>query len=217
VAEPSPRITAEEISIDVIETSLRDLLTTGDIAESDPKARSALASVGPISPDPLVGAVVADRYRVVELLGRGGMGAVYEVEHTRIGKLLAMKLLAMKLLAHELSGSADAARRFKREALTVSKLQSPNTVSVLDFGVSAGLTYFVMELVGGVDLSRELRALGPMPFARAARVVVLVCSSLWEARSREPRRRARAQEGSARALSANRGSPIRAGGRAQER
>jgi hypothetical protein len=58
--------------------------------------------------DPLIGLVVADRYRIVEALGRGGMGIVYKVEHTRIGKLLAMKLLT-----GELSRNPDVVRRFK--------------------------------------------------------------------------------------------------------
>ena len=176
VAEVSPRITAEEIAIDEIDVSLRDLVTSGDIVVSDPPLTSAPVDAHAHAPDPLIGALVADRYRVVELLGRGGMGAVYKVEHARIGKLLAMKLLA-----RELADRPDAARRFKREALTVSKLQSPNTVSVFDFGVWAGLTYFVMELASGTDLGRVLRAEGPMPFTRMARIVVQVCSSLAEA------------------------------------
>jgi serine/threonine-protein kinase len=126
--------------------------------------------------DPLIGVVVAERYRIVEPLGRGGMGIVYKVEHNRIGKLLAMKLLT-----GELSRNREVVRRFKQEALTASKLSSPNTVQVFDFGVSEGLTYLVMELVSGEDLARTLRALGPMPFARLGKIVAQVCSSLAEA------------------------------------
>ncbi len=126
--------------------------------------------------DPLIGVVVADRYRIVELLGRGGMGIVYKVEHVRIGKLLAMKLLT-----GELSHSPDVVRRFKQEALTVSKLGSPNTVQVFDFGVAEGLTYLVMELVSGEDLGRTLRSVGPMPFARLGKIIIQACSSLAEA------------------------------------
>ncbi len=125
--------------------------------------------------DPLLGVVVAERYRIIEPLGRGGMGIVYKVEHTRIGKLLAMKLLT-----GELSRNPDVVRRFKQEALTSSKLSSPNTVQVFDFGVYEGLTYLVMELVFGEDLGRALRA-GPMPFPRLARVVIQVCNALAEA------------------------------------
>jgi serine/threonine-protein kinase len=126
--------------------------------------------------DPLIGVVVADRYRILEGLGRGGMGIVYRVEHTRIGKLLAMKLLT-----GELSRNPEVVRRFKHEALTVSKLSSPNTVQVFDFGVSEGLTYLVMELVAGEDLGRALRGTGPMPFARLGKIIIQVCNALAEA------------------------------------
>ena len=126
--------------------------------------------------DPLIGVVVADRYKIIEPLGRGGMGAVYKVEHVRIGKLLAMKLLT-----GELSRNPDVVRRFKLEALTVSKLSSPNTVQVFDFGASEGLTYLVMELVNGDDLGRTLRSQGPMPWSRVGRIIIQVCSSLAEA------------------------------------
>jgi serine/threonine-protein kinase len=140
---------------------------------SDPDSDEMLAA--PVA-DPLIGVVVAERYRIVEPLGRGGMGIVYRVEHTRIGKLLAMKLLT-----GELSRNPEVVRRFKQEALTVSKLSSPNTVQVFDFGAAEGLTYLVMELVAGEDLARLLRAHGPMPFSRLGKIVIQVCSSLAEA------------------------------------
>ena len=126
--------------------------------------------------DPLIGVLVADRYRIVEGLGRGGMGIVYKVEHKQIGKLLAMKLLT-----GELSRNPDVVRRFKHEALTASRLSSPNTVQVFDFGVSDRLTYLVMELVAGEDLGRILRSFGPMLWSRLGKVIVQVCSSLAEA------------------------------------
>jgi len=150
-------------------------------ASDPPPSRRALLSTDsdemaqPIA-DPLIGVVIAERYRILDPLGRGGMGIVYKVEHVRIGKLLAMKLLT-----GELSRNPEVVRRFKQEALTVSKLSSPNTVQVFDFGVSEGLTYLVMELVTGEDLARVLRTLGPMPFARLGKVVIQVCTSLGEA------------------------------------
>jgi len=137
---------------------------------------SADDMLGPPIADPLIGVVVAERYRIVEPLGRGGMGIVYKVEHSRIGKLLAMKLLT-----GELSRNREVVRRFKQEALTASRLSSPNTVQVFDFGASEGLTYLVMELIAGEDLARSLRTLGPMPFARLGKVVIQVCTSLAEA------------------------------------
>jgi serine/threonine-protein kinase len=156
-------------------------LSSGDIVWSAPLSRPgagrAPRSIAPAAAaDPLVGMTVADRYRILEPIGRGGMGSVYKVEHTRIGKLLAMKLLS-----GELSSNPDAVRRFKREALTVSRLQCPNTVQVFDFGVSEGLTYLVMELVNGENLGRIARREGPMPSARMSRILIQLCTSLAEA------------------------------------
>ncbi|HTJ81304.1 MAG TPA: serine/threonine-protein kinase [Polyangiaceae bacterium] len=145
------------------------LSRTGRFEDEDSAPGQALA-------DPLIGVVVADRYRICELLGRGGMGIVYKVEHTRIGKLLAMKLLA-----GELSRNQEVVRRFKTEALTASKLSSPNTVQVFDYGASEGLTYLVMELVTGDDLGKVLKLDGKMAATRVGRIVVQVASSLAEA------------------------------------
>ena len=139
------------------------------------EGRLAARPAAPVA-DPLLGMIVADRYRIVEAVGRGGMGVVYKVQHTRIGKLLAMKVLT-----GEMSQNPEVVRRFKREALAVSKLESPNTVQVFDFGVSEGLTYLVMELVSGESLGSAVRADGPMPFLRLGRIVTQVCSSLAEA------------------------------------
>lgn len=125
--------------------------------------------------DPLIGRIVADRYRILDPIGRGGMGIVYKVEHIRIGKLLAMKLLT-----GELSQNPIVVKRFKHEALTASKLSSPNTVQVFDFGVSDGLTYLVMELVTGDDLGRMFRSVPNIPAHRLGRIVIQICNALGE-------------------------------------
>ncbi len=148
----------------------------GDLASSAAEPLYDPAKEEDAVADPLIGLVVADRYRIIERIGRGGMGIVYRVEHIRIGKQLAMKLLA-----GELSTNKEIVRRFKNEALTVSKLSSPHTVQVFDYGVWNHLTYLVMELVDGDDLSRLLRRDGPMRFARLGRLVAQVCASIGEA------------------------------------
>ncbi len=126
--------------------------------------------------DPLIGVIIAGRYRIIEPLGRGGMGVVYRVEHARIGKLMALKLLT-----GELSRDNEVVARFKREALMVSKLSHPNTVQVFDFGTSEGMTYLAMEYLRGEDLGRTIRREGPLTASRTARIVTQVCSSLTEA------------------------------------
>ncbi len=126
--------------------------------------------------EPLIGRVVSGRYRVLERIGRGGMGVVYRVEHVELGKVLAMKVL---------SGAAGrdptVAARFQREARLVSKLFDPHTVQVSDYGVSDGVTWIVMQLISGKDLSRVLAEEGRLRASRVAMIVDGVCRSLSEA------------------------------------
>src|SRR5579871_2140121 len=104
------------------------------------------------APDPLVGRVVAERYRIDSLVGRGGMGVVYKCEHVRMGKIMAIKLLH-----GELARDTEVQRRFRREAQAASRLSHPSTVSIFDFGTADGLMYLVMEFVAGDDLGKILR------------------------------------------------------------
>ena len=126
--------------------------------------------------DPLIGVVVAERYRIKEPIGRGGMGVVYRVEHARIGKLMALKLLT-----GELTRDPQQVARFKREAQLVSRLSHPNTVQVFDFGASDGLVYLAMEYLKGEDLGHLIRRVGPLGVERTLKIVIQVCSSLHEA------------------------------------
>lgn len=126
--------------------------------------------------DPLIGRVVDGRYRVLEKIGAGGMGAVYKVEHLAMGKLAAMKVLHPSL-----TQDREVAGRFRREAEAVSRLSSANTVQVFDFGESSGSMYLVMELCKGEDLGAILRRDGPIAFVRLAPMMMQVCDALSEA------------------------------------
>ena len=123
-----------------------------------------------------LGKVVDGRYRVLEVIGRGGMGVVYRVEHVRMGKIAAMKVLH-----RDLAQDADVVGRFEREAAAISKLHHPHTVQVFDFGTAQGALYLIMELVRGRDLGRIIERDGPMPWARAAPLLAQVCGALTEA------------------------------------
>jgi serine/threonine protein kinase len=129
--------------------------------------------------DPLIGQVVAERYRILEQLGRGGMGVVYRVEHVHIGKLMAMKLLSGEL-AHE----ANTLKRFEREAKVISKLTHPNTVQIFDFGESGRLVYLVMEYLPGRSLSSLISSEHALPFARVAQIGAQIAASVEEAHER---------------------------------
>lgn len=126
--------------------------------------------------DPLVGMLVGHRYRILERIGSGGMGAVYRIRHEQIGKEAAMKLLH-----GDLARDSAMVRRFYREARAVSRLNDPHTVSVFDFGQSGGLVYLVMELLQGRDLGRVLREEGALSPRRVARIIGQVASALTEA------------------------------------
>ncbi len=126
--------------------------------------------------DPLVGRLVADRYRIRRLVGRGGMGVVYEVEHIHLGKVMAMKLLH-----GELARDKNTQKRFQREAEAASRLSHPNTVQVFDFGRAEGMMYLVMEFLEGRELGQIIREEGALAFERAARLAAQICASVGEA------------------------------------
>jgi len=123
-----------------------------------------------------LGKIVDGRYRVIEVIGRGGMGVVYRVEHLRMGKIAAMKVLH-----RDLASDPDVVQRFEREAAAISRLNHPHTVQVFDFGNAQGNLYLIMELVRGLDMGRVVTRDGPLPWARAAPLLAQICGALQEA------------------------------------
>jgi protein kinase-like protein len=126
----------------------------------------------------LLNTVVADRYRLLSLLGEGGMGAVYKAEHIRMGKALALKVLR-GAFARE----PGAVARFRSEAQIVSRLSHPHTIAVFDFGElpEADGFYLAMEYVPGRDLAALLREQRALPEARALEIGQQILGSLAEA------------------------------------
>ncbi|MCP4444389.1 MAG: serine/threonine protein kinase [Myxococcales bacterium] len=126
--------------------------------------------------DPWLGRLVDSRYRVEEILGRGGMGVVYKIKHQRMGKIAAMKVLHS-----EMAKNPEVVARFQREAEAVSRLAHPNTVQVFDFGTAEGALYLVMEYVRGQDMGALIDRDGAMSFKDAAPLLGQICGSLEEA------------------------------------
>ncbi|MBB5117838.1 protein kinase [Streptomyces eurocidicus] len=116
--------------------------------------------------------LVADRYRLGELLGRGGMGEVWQAQDEVLGRQVAVKLLL------DGDGDESAASRFRLEAQTAARLNHPQVVAVYDFGAWDGRFYLVMELVRGPSLAQELSARGPLDPARAATIAAQTASGL---------------------------------------
>lgn len=122
-------------------------------------------------------------YRLGELLGRGGMGEVYQATHRMLARPAAIKLIRPEVLAAYDGETAQmATTRFRREAEAAARLRSPHTVELYDFGVTEDETlYFVMELLEGLDLESLVREHGPLPQRRVVHVLRQACESLEEA------------------------------------
>jgi serine/threonine protein kinase len=113
------------------------------------------------------------QWKVIRLLGRGGMGAVYEMHQPELDRTVAVKLLPM-----EASGDEHLVERFRREARTLAKLRHPGIVALFESGVTpAGHFYFVMEHVNGSPLSQWI-AEGRLDVPRAIDIVRQVCEAL---------------------------------------
>src|SRR6478609_6921499 len=119
-------------------------------------------------------------YRLVEMLGKGGMGEVWRAEHR-----LLVRQAAIKLISTGTDAGLDAnevQERFRREAQSLATLRSRNTIELFDYGVTAeGTCFYVMELLDGMDLETLVENHGPQPAARVIDFLIQACNSLAEA------------------------------------
>jgi serine/threonine protein kinase len=134
----------------------------------------------PGRPDPLIGTVIGDRYRLIERIGVGGMATVYRAEHQ-----LLRKSVAVKLLLPELVGEGDLAARFEREAVAAARLDHPNVVSITDFGrTTDGQMFLVMEFLEGTPLDELIDRDWPegrLPWERAVEITRQILRGLAHA------------------------------------
>jgi eukaryotic-like serine/threonine-protein kinase len=128
----------------------------------------------PAAADPNLGTLLAGKYRLDSLLGRGGMGAVYKATHVMLGRPVAVKMIKPDLV-----GSPEMVRRFQREARAATSLDHPHIVRVYDLGeTDDGTLYIAMEFVEGATLKDAIRSGGPMAPERIARFAAMVASAL---------------------------------------
>ncbi len=127
----------------------------------------------------MLGQILHNTYRVERILGRGGMGTVYDASHLRLSRRFAVKVL------HVGVDNDEALGRFRREAEISSALGHPNIVEVIDiYRTDAGLPYIIMELLEGQDLARLLALQGRLPLPRMNEVLGQICDALGAAHRR---------------------------------
>jgi len=125
------------------------------------------------------GAIVAERYRIVALLGRGGMGEVYRAEDLKLSQVLAIKFLP-----EALSKDASALARFHSEVRVARQVSHPNVCRVFDIGDADGVPFLTMEYIDGEDLSSLVRRIGRLPQDKAVEVSRQICAGLAAAHER---------------------------------
>ena len=146
---------------------------------ADANSGAGTTAKQPKGPDPLIGRVINDRFKIASLIARGGMGKVYRAEQSPLGREVALKVLNPNY-----SGEHDPEfhKRFFLEASICSKLTHPNTVTIFDYGRSEDDVYYIaMELLEGKTLHRALRDSAPMDAPRVMHIGRQVCRSLREA------------------------------------
>jgi len=126
---------------------------------------------------PAAGTVLAGKYRVERVLGRGGMGVVVQGRQLELDRPVAIKFLRAPL-----TEDARPLQRFGREARMIARMQSEHVVRVFDVGRDHGVPFIVMERLHGHDLAREIGR-GVLPAARAVELVLHACEALGEAHS----------------------------------
>src|SRR5580692_5708299 len=125
------------------------------------------------------GIVVANRYRLEAVVGRGGMGSVWSAVHVGLGHRVAIKLISREFVR-----SAEALRRFDAEAKAAAGLQSRHVVQVFDTGTLADETpYIAMELLHGETLQARVHRTGPIPLVEAVEILSQSCKALGRAHS----------------------------------
>ncbi|MBA3994127.1 MAG: serine/threonine protein kinase, partial [Cyanobacteria bacterium DS2.3.42] len=129
-----------------------------------------------VSQPPVVlepGEILLEKFRIIELIGRGGMGSVFRVEHLMVNRNYALKCLSK-------SQTTDGSwRRFQNEVKAAHMLDHPNLIRVFEFGLlPGGQPFFLMEIVDGPTLADEIKKLGSLDLDRALKIFIHVAFAI---------------------------------------
>lgn len=165
---------------------MTDVSDGGTDVVRPPSQQAAIATTvgtadGPASasmvPPVVSGDILGGRYRIIEMIGQGGMGSVFVAEHTTIGKHVAIKVLG-----EDFAHRATLVERFVQEARAASLIRHPHIVDITDFGfVREGLPYFVMEYLEGQTLAQRIADQRRIPWPAARDIMLQICAALQAA------------------------------------
>src|SRR5882724_8815166 len=150
--------------------------TAGSSAGVTTGAAVALASVpgfGSEFPRLQKGRVIANRYEILELLGQGGMGAVYKAQDRELGRAVAIKTIRTDLAA-----SPEVLQRFKQEIIVARQVTHKNVIRIYDLCEDAGLRFITMEYIQGEDLNKYARRCGKLPIHEVVEIMLQVSRAL---------------------------------------
>ncbi|MGB9466930.1 MAG: serine/threonine-protein kinase, partial [Candidatus Acidiferrum sp.] len=131
------------------------------------------AGIAAAGDDLEIGTVLAGRYQILQMLGRGGMGAVYKARDTELDRIVALKLIRP-----ELARNPEILRRFKQELILARQVTHKNVIRIFDLGQSDGIKFITMDFVEGQDLRALLLEKGKFPPGQAARIMLQICRAL---------------------------------------
>jgi tetratricopeptide (TPR) repeat protein len=120
-----------------------------------------------------IGSVLANRYELLEMLGEGGMGAVYKARDSELDRVIALKVIRP-----ELASNAEILQRFKQELVLARQVTDRNIIRIFDLGESDGIRFITMEYVEGTSLYQTLREQGKLPVKEAVEITEQVLSGL---------------------------------------
>ncbi len=169
-----PACGAEQSSMSQMATAVSPAGSAAPVTPSIPIGRldSSSSSAGAFAP----GAVLGGRYRIIGLLGRGGMGEVYRADDLRLGQPVSLKFLPRSL-----ASKPALLERFNAEVRHARQVSHPNVCRVYDIGEIDGQSFLTMEYVDGEDLATLLRRIGRLPAAKANEVARQLCAGLYAA------------------------------------
>jgi len=119
------------------------------------------------------GAVLGTRYEIVQMLGQGGMGAVYKAKDLELDRIVALKVIRPELAVHP-----DILRRFKQELILARQITHRNVIRIFDLSEAQGIKFITMEFIEGQDLKSLINEKGRLGFEEAVRIIEQVCLAL---------------------------------------